>query len=307
MSPDENRNNYRLRIGAEKFEGYIAQYKSDAIKDLTLIPESFMRDANPAADSRPSILVSSRKDAESSGGVLLKGNYYALLIAINDYNDPLINNLDKPISDAQKLFDVLVSDYLFEKSHITFLKNPTREQIISALDRLENEVTKADNLLIFYAGHGYWNDLTQKGYWLASDASKQNTANWIGNSSISDYIRSIPAKHTLLIADACFSGSIFKTRAAFGGLDKSAQRLYDLTSRKAMTSGTLTEVPDKSVFIEYLIKRLYDNSESYLSSEQLFFSFKPAVLNNTENIPQFGVVGNSGDEGGDFIFIKRSK
>jgi hypothetical protein len=307
MTQGESRTDFRTRIGRSKYDGFIAQYTSDATKDLLLLPESFTRDINAPSDSRPSILISAKKDTDPKDAVAMKGNYFALLIAINDYKDPNINSLDKPISDAQKLFDVLVSDYLFEKANITFLKNPTREQIISSLDRLEKTITKNDNLLIFYAGHGYWNDVTQKGFWLASDASKENTANWIGNSSISDYIRSIPAKHTLLIADACFSGSIFKTRAAFGGLDKSAQRLYELTSRKAMTSGTLTEVPDKSVFIEFLVKRLADNSEAYLSSEQLFFSFKPAVLNNTENIPQFGVVGNAGDEGGDFLFIRRKK
>jgi hypothetical protein len=307
MAPNENRNDFKNRIGRSKFESYIVQFTSDAEKDLSLIPDNFFRDLNAPSDSRPSIIVSSKKNEDEGGGIILKGNYYALLIAINDYKDPAINSLDKPISDAQKLFDVLVSDYMFEKANITFLKNPTREQIISSLDRLEKTLSKSDNLLIFYAGHGYWNDVTQKGYWLASDASKENTANWIGNSSISDYVRSIPAKHTLLIADACFSGSIFKTRAAFGNLDKTAKKLYELTSRKAMTSGTLTEVPDKSVFVEYLVKRLSDNTEAYLSSEQLFFSFKPAVLNNTDNIPQFGVVGNAGDEGGDFLFIKRTK
>lgn len=307
MAQNESKKDFRNRIGRSRYDDYIAQYSSDAKKDLSLIPDIYSRDIGTSADSRPSIIVSSKKAAEEAGGIVLKGNYYALLIAINEYKDPLINWLDKPISDAQKLYDVLVDDYMFEKANITFLKNPTREQIISALDRMEQELTKSDNLLIFYAGHGYWNSVTQKGYWLASDASKQNTANWIGNSAISDYIRSIPAKHTLLIADACFSGSIFKTRAAFGNLDKSAQKLYDLTSRKAMTSGTLTEVPDKSVFLEYLLKQLSENAEAYLSSEQLFFSFKPAVLNNTENVPQFGVVGNSGDEGGDFLFIKRKK
>jgi hypothetical protein len=30
-----------------------------------------------------------------------------------------------------------------------------------------------------------------------------------------------------------------------------------------------------------------------------------AVINNSENIPQFGTIQNVGDEGGDFIFIKR--
>jgi hypothetical protein len=30
-----------------------------------------------------------------------------------------------------------------------------------------------------------------------------------------------------------------------------------------------------------------------------------AVMNNSENVPQFGTIQNVGDEGGDFIFIKR--
>ena len=297
---NETRDDFRSRIGRASYDNFMTQFTSDASKDLNLFPDSDTRETASTTDI-------TFRNVDPAKEVQLSGTYYALLIAINDYKDPSITSLDKPISDAQKLFDVLVADYLFEKANITFLKNPTREQIISSLDRMEKVITKSDNLLIFYAGHGYWNDKTQKGFWLASDASKENTANWIGNSSISDYIRSIPAKHTLLIADACFSGSIFKTRSAFGNLDKSAQKLYELTSRKAMTSGTLTEVPDKSVFIEYLIKRLSDNPENYLSSEQLFFSFKPAVLNNTDNIPQFGVVGNAGDEGGDFLFIRKKK
>jgi len=59
-----------------------------------------------------------------------------------------------------------------------------------------------------------------------------------------------------------------------------------LTSRKALTSGTLKEVPDKSVFIEYLIKRLDENNRKYLPSEQLYSSLKDAVMNNSPNIPQ---------------------
>ncbi len=69
-----------------------------------------------------------------------------------------------------------------------------------------------------------------------------------------------------------------------------------------MTSGTLKEVPDQSVFLKYLLKRLEENDESYLPSEQLFYSLKQAVLNNSNNIPQFGEVKDAGDEGGDFIF-----
>lgn len=35
----------------------------------------------------------------------------------------------------------------------------------------------------------------------------------------------------------------------------------------------------------------------------LFASFRKAVLNNSPTEPQYGTIQNSGDEGGEFIFI----
>jgi hypothetical protein len=116
---------------------------------------------------------------------------------------------------------------------------------------------------------------------------------------------SINSKHTLLIADACFSGSIFKTRSAFKDAQPAINKLYELSSKKAMTSGNLKEVPDQSVFMHYLVKRLTENSEKYISSDILFSSFRQAVLNNSSTEPQYGTIQNAGDEGGEFIFIKR--
>jgi hypothetical protein len=130
-----------------------------------------------------------------------------------------------------------------------------------------------------------------------------NTANWFRNSTMRDFIGSIKSKHTILIADACFSGSIFKTRNAFAEPPGGINKLYELTSRKAMTSGTLEIVPDESIFLKYLIKRLEENGQRFLSSEELFSSLKTAVLNNSPNVPQYGTIQNVGDEGGDFIFI----
>lgn len=234
-----------------------------------------------------------------------EGKYYALLIGVSVYPDPEIMNLDQPVSDAEKLYNTLTTNYTFEKENVTFLKSPTREEIISELDRLNKVITENDNLLVFYAGHGYWDEQDEIGYWLPSDSKKVNTANWMRNSTIRDYLRTVKTKHTLLIADACFSGGIFKTRKAFTDAPKSVQKLYEYPSRKAMTSGSLKEVPDKSVFLLYLNKRLTENTQSYISSEELFSSFKNAVLNNSPNIPQYGEIKDTGDEGGDFIFVKR--
>lgn len=143
------------------------------------------------------------------------------------------------------------------------------------------------------------------GYWFPSDAARENNVDWYSNSNLRDEIGSIQSRHTLLIADACFSGAIFKSRAAFNEAPQSIQKLYELPSRKAMTSGILQEVPDESVFVKYLVQRLEENKEKFLPSEVLFSSFKSVVMNNSPNVPQFGSIQNVGDDMGDFIFIRR--
>jgi len=235
------------------------------------------------------------------------GKYYALIVGNNAYQDAAISTLNEPVNDAAKLYNVLTTYYTFEPQNVTFLKNASYVQIIEAFDNLSNKITPNDNLLVFYAGHGWWDETKNLGYWLPVDAKKSSTAFWIPNSRISDYMSSINSKHTLLIADACFSGSIFKTRSAFSDAQPAINKLYELPSKKAMTSGNLKEVPDKSVFLQYLVKRLEENKEKYISSDMLFASFRQAVLNNSPTEPQYGTIQNAGDEGGEFIFIRRIK
>jgi hypothetical protein len=119
-------------------------------------------------------------------------------------------------------------------------------------------------------------------------------------------LRGINSKHTLLISDACFSGGILKERAVFEN-SRAILEVYRLPSRKAMTSGTLKTVPDQSVFIEYLLKNLIQNKSPLMSADQLFRQFKTAVINNSPNgqVPQYGPISQAGDEGGDFVFLRK--
>lgn len=239
---------------------------------------------------------------------LNKRNYYALIIGVNEYNDDDILDLDNPVNDASRLAEVLMEYYTFEPSNVNVLKNPTRGEIIMALDLLAGKVTEKDNLLIFYAGHGIWNSQLNQGYWLPRDASMNSKSYWLSNSTLRDYVGGISSKHTLLISDACFSGGILKERAVFEN-SRAMLELYKLPSRKAMTSGTLKTVPDESVFMHYLIKNLINNPTPLLSADQLFRSFKTAVINNSPNgqVPQYGPIAQTGDEGGDFIFLRRPR
>ncbi len=237
--------------------------------------------------------------------VTQESKYYGLIIGVENYLDPDIEDLDNPIRDAERLYDVLLKEYTFEEENVTLIKDATREDIITSLDNLSTKVTPNDNVLIFYAGHGWWDPEADNGFWLPSDAADDKKTDWFRNSALVDYLKEVDSKHTLLITDACFGGAIFKTRSAFADAPKAIEILYDLKSRKAMTSGTMTEVPDESVFIKYLVDALKKNKEKFVNSEQLFSSFRTAVINNSDALPQFGEIRYVGDEGGDFIFIKK--
>ncbi|QOI96295.1 MAG: caspase family protein [Flammeovirgaceae bacterium] len=241
-------------------------------------------------------------------GTINKDKYYALLIANQVYSDPGIVSLDQPVKDMQRLRQALLQYYSFDEKNITVMENPNRNQLYAALDELQAKLDKLDNLLIFYAGHGYWDEQLQQGYWLPSDAEPNKRSTWLSNGTLRDYIGGIGARHTLLVTDACFSGGIFKSRSIFENASAAIETLYLRKSRKAMTSGTLEKVPDRSVFIDFLIRRLEQNQEPYITAEELFSGLRREVINNSPNnqVPQYGEIGQTGDEGGEFIFIRKN-
>lgn len=235
-------------------------------------------------------------------------NYHALIITVGKYQDPLFNDLDGPIKDGQNLSKVLNEYYNFDKNNIKILKNATRSQIIKAFDEFKRKLDEDDNLLIFYAGHGKYDEDTETGYWLPSDANSDNSANWLPNSAIRDYLRGIKTQHTLLISDACFASSIL--RDPFPGAEKSIVEIYKNKSRKAIISGS-DEAPDKSVFVEYLIENLKKIDKQYFTAQYLYSRLKDPVINNskTGQIPDYKSIPFTGDEGlsGDFIFTRIAK
>lgn len=231
----------------------------------------------------------------------LDSKYYALLIAVENYQSKELAKLDFPISDAKKLQRILIDNYTFEEENMYFLKNPTKSKLEDKLDELKSIITDKDNLLIFYAGHGGYNKDKEVGYWLLADASPKRKQ--FLNGTLRDNIALIPSKHTLLISDACFSGSIFRSfpEQKEDSMEDFHRKMKS-PSRKAMTSGNLEEVPDKSEFIRAIHYYLLSNTKQYTTSLKLFSLISDYVKNNDF---QHGVIQDVGDEGGDFVFIKR--
>lgn len=303
---------YVLSTGSKDREVKVWEYATILQEVRNPTPTSVKSTDSPASNAaKPDTKPMNEDEAIAIFEDLLKEQeditYHALIISVQDYESESINDLKEPTKDAQALKKVLQNYYTFDASNITLLQNPKRADIIRALDELSLKVKPQDNLLIFYAGHGHWDSTLEQGYWLPADAEKDFRANWLANSELGNYIRGIKTKHTLLITDACFGGSIFEeaTRAAFDNAPKYIKNLYERQSRQAMTSGTKELVPDKSIFVEYLLKGLEANTTSYLSAGSLFEYVREPVLSNTNNAPQFGAIRNTQHEGGDFIFIKK--
>lgn len=236
------------------------------------------------------------------------GNYHALLIGIQKYNDKKISDLQYPINDAIKLKNILNKYYYFDDSNLKILKNPNRHEILNELFNLSKKLTEKDNLLIFYAGHGDRSREREQGYWIPCDGENKNPSNWISNGDIRDFLRAIKTQHTFIISDACFSGAIFTTKS-LENTPKTIREKYNIKSRRAISSGDDKQsVPDRSIFLDYLINSLKINQNKYLYAQKLFTDVCDVFIyeNKTDQNPVYGSIANIGDEiGGDFIFVKK--
>ncbi len=242
----------------------------------------------------------------SVGAVSEFGRYRALVIGIDDYQN--ITPLETAVHDASAVHAVLQRKYGFDSELVT---NPDRYTLIRKLDALRASLEPDDNLVLYFAGHGILDRETDEGYWLPVDAERDSQANWVPVSTVTRTLRAMAAKHVLVIADSCYSGTL--TRDASVRLQTGGDRMEELRrlsgkrARKALTSGGLEPVVDggrggHSVFTGTLIDVLRETTEP-LDGYTLFTELRRDVIVNADQTPNYGDIRLSGDEGGDFILI----
>jgi tetratricopeptide (TPR) repeat protein len=235
-----------------------------------------------------------------------EGKNYAVLIASQNYDDSAIPSLENPIPDAVKLKMILKNSYNFSEENVLTLFNPERADFRKKFLQLTEILQPEDNLIIFYAGHGIWVEKEKKGYWLLTDAKRNDVNTWLPNREVLNMIANVPSRNTLLITDACFSGSVFKTRSIGADAPPGIREMSEKISRVAITSGNDTEVPDVSVFMKYLVKALNENKEKYLTAQKMFITqIIEAVMAESKTEPRYGTLELAGHVGGDFIFTKK--
>ena len=245
------------------------------------------------------------------------GQYYALVIGNNHYQhwEPLQN----AIGDAEAVGNLLESQYGFQ---VKFLKDASRKDILKTLNEFRKILTEQDNLLIFYAGHGFLEPNIDRGYWIPVDAELEDNSNWVLLPTITDLLQLMSAKHVLVVADSCFAGKLTRSSLAQlrPGLSEEARMellktLAKNRVRTALTSGGLRPVLDAggrghSIFTEAFLGVLEENRE-ILETERIFLAVRNRVMNaakrlNTEQIPTYAPIHLAGHESiGDFIFVPK--
>jgi ankyrin repeat protein len=232
------------------------------------------------------------------------GPYHALVIGNNNYQ--YLPKLIAAKNDAQEVARALRNRYGFKTE---LLIDANRSDVLLALLNLRNNLTERDNLLIYYAGHGWLDKEADEGYWLPIDAEKSSMINWISNSSITTLLRAIRAKHVLIVADSCYSGKLARGIHTVNRTSGYLSRLSQKRARCVISSGGLEPVVDSggkgehSVFASAFLAVLRGN-EKVLDGAQLFNKLRRPVMLNSDQTPEYSDIHKAGHEGGEFLFVK---
>lgn len=253
---------------------------------------------------------------KASDSPYTSGVYRALIIGNNDYykTGGQWPPLKTAVSDAKALKTLLEKNYNF--SDVKLLENATRREVLIALQGLSKRVMSDDSVLVFYAGHGYLDEETNKGYWVPVDAKGLDQTTYLRNSTIRDELTLIASRvrHTLLISDSCFSGSLLRSGTRGLPPDSNSDLYYQKVAVKKsvqiMAAGGVEYVDDDyrssghSPFTYFLLNELKTNNRPLLTLSELSTNVEKAVANNVEQVPETGVLHGAGDELGEFVFVK---
>ncbi|MDA0664316.1 MAG: caspase family protein [Proteobacteria bacterium] len=233
------------------------------------------------------------------------GNFHALVIGIDDYKT--LPKLQTALTDAREVARTLETNYGYK---VRLLENATRSDIIDALDDFRERLDVEDNLLIYYAGHGWRDEQNGRGYWLPAGAQEDRRSNWFSNASLTDALQAILAKHVMVVADSCYSGTLTRTAKLNARSPVYISRMAEKRARVVLSSGGLEPVADSgggkhSVFAKQFLQSLREN-EGVLDGTQLFEQVRHTVVLNANQTPEYSDIRLAGHEGGDFLFVRKN-
>jgi hypothetical protein len=238
------------------------------------------------------------------------GEDHLLVIGINEYSS--YKHLKNAVKDAIDFSALMINDFGFKPGNVISLfdQNATADSIYSALSYLANKLGENDRLLIYFAGHGIYDENLSLGYWVPVNAAPNKRSQLIPNNMISRYISSFRAKKVFAIIDACYSGTLLEdTKRDVGSDSAYINRIRNFKCRQILASGRREVVADGSgtnspfalALLTYLKKT---NSPEILSRDIISYVMKN-VTKTEKQTPIGGALKDVNDESGEFEFVRK--
>jgi len=291
-----------LQPGNNTFALSITYGKNAVLQESRLITKMVEVDMAPMASAPP-----------PSTSTVRVGKGYALIIANNDYES--WSDLKSPVNHANSIAMELEEMYGFD---VDLVLNADKFRIQEKLRSLyDRRYYDDEQILVFYIGHGYYNEVLQQGFIVPTDGKLNDEimGTYISFSQLGDLTDGIPVDHLLLVIDACYGGLFgneLNSADANASLENDIgssefiKRQLRFRTRQYLISGNKkyeedTQSESGSKFSRQFLRALrdYGGRDGIITLPELKSYMK--VVNPAPKIGTFG----SNESGSDFLFIVR--
>jgi uncharacterized caspase-like protein len=181
-----------------------------------------------------------------------KGRQVIVVIGISDYEN--LPKLQNAVNDAKSIRDCFVEQLGFVAPFPPLLDGHATKAAINSLviDQLADWLQPDDSVLIFFAGHGdtrlqeIGEQQIETGYIVPVEAKPDQWSDYIEMGPFLNAAARVPARHVLVVLDACHSGfGLGKAMAIFRDRPRYEQDLAGRVSRKVITSARRDQLTNR--------------------------------------------------------------
>ena len=250
---------------------------------------------------------------------------YAFLVGIGQYKH--VTAISSPAQDVKKM-EAFLNEQGFDEIVTVTDENVTADTVHFPQNYFKGKIYGDDRFLFYYSGHGVsrLEDGRTRGYLPLVDEKPLGRNQSIPMDTLVLWMKNLPAKHLLVILDACFSGlaveGIEMHSANPGDMRADPEILRTLSRERAqflLMAGTERQESfgdrrwNGSLFTDTLIKGLRKDADllhnRIVTTRELYVWLQLAVNNearkvNRELTPLIKDLSPTGVSKGDFIFLQ---
>lgn len=191
-------------------------------------------------------------------------------VVIGNENYQRVAKVDYAQNDARVLSKYLTRTLGIPETNVRTYYDATYGDLIAAVEDIKSiaDAYKGDiDVIFYYAGHGIPDESSRNAFILPVDAQGSNTESCYSLNKLYKELADLNAKHTVVLLDACFSGSLRGDGmlASARGIKMKPKEINTTGNLVILSaaSGDQTAYPfhekNHGLFSYYLIKKLHDS------------------------------------------------